>query len=206
MTLKLKFYTRDDKLPALIDELIVYAKQFVDIKLVLLDRGFRDIDIINNMQFRNASILMPAVLDDKCKKEFIKLANRRFARTRYSLRNQNGEYADVTLIMIKLPSEKEIGFFTTIKLTFLKNANFFLKTYAKRWNIETGYRLQNMFLPKTTSQNKVIRFFYFCYAVAMHNLWLLIRTTLNIRNQFTVLKMKLILILTWITTHLPYDW
>jgi len=206
MTFALKFYTREDKLSELLDELIVYVQEFVKIGLVLLDRGFRDVEIINNMEFRNAPILMPAVIDNKCKREFVKLVNRNFARVRYSLTNSRGNAADVTLIMIRLPNDKEIGFFTTMKFTFLKRPNFFLKTYAKRWNIETGYRLQNMFLPKTTSQNKVVRFFYFCYAVAMHNLWLIIRHITKLGKQFTVLKMKVILILVWVTTHLPYDW
>ena len=73
-------------------------------------------------------------------------------------------------------------------------------------DIETGYRLQKQFLPKTTSQIPIIKFFYFCYAVAMHNnLWLMMRSTEKLGKQFTVLKMKLVLILAWITTHLPYD-
>lgn len=205
MTLSIKFYTKEEKLPELLDDIIVYAKQFVDIKLVLFDRGFRDVKIINNMVYRNAPILMPAVMDDKCKNEFVRLANKSFAKVKYSLMNPENEFADVTLIMIKLSNGKEIGFFTTM-FTLFKTSKFFLKNYAKRWNIETGYRLQNMLLAKTTSQNKVIRFFYFAYAVAMHNLWLLLTSMKNIGKHFTLLKMKLVLILSWITTHLPYDW
>lgn len=206
VTLGIRFHGRDKQQHELVDELIQLAKKFVKIKEVLLDRGFRDVKIINNLEYRDAPVLMPCVKDEKAEKCFEELGKKNFKAIRYSMTNRQKESADVTLLMIRFNNGKEVGFYTTLRGTWLHRAKYYLDIYKKRWNIETGYRLQNMFLPKTTSINKAIRFFYFCYAIAMHNLWLIIRQTTNLGKQFTVLKMKIILVLFWITTHLPSDW
>jgi len=46
--------------------------------------------------------------------------------------------------------------------------------YAKRWGIETSYRVKkHSFRAKTTSKNYHIRLFYFLFSVLMYNLWIL---------------------------------
>jgi len=206
ITLGVRFLTKDDKQPELVDGLIRLAKEFVKIEVALLDRGFRDVTIFNNLEYLNVPILMPCVKDKKAEKCFEELGKKNFKAVKFWMKNLKHEFADVKLLMIRLSSGKEFGFYTTLKFTWLHGAKYYINIYKKRWNIETGYRLQNMFLPKTTSINKVIRFFYFCYAIAMHNLWLIIRQTTNFGKMFTVLKMKFVFVLFWITTHLPSDW
>ncbi len=206
ITLRVKFHLKDEEQSKLVGELIQIAKKFVRIKVVLLDRGFRDVHILNNLEYSQAPVLMPMVKDEKGEKCFEELGKKNLKAIKFSLMNKKREYADVKLLMIRLNNGKEIGFYTTLNFIRLHTVNYYLNLYKKRWNIETGYRLQNMFLPKTTSINKVVRFFYFCYAVAMHNLWLIMRLTTNLGKRFTVLKMKLILLVFWVTTHLPKDW
>lgn len=207
ITLGIRFYRREERLRELVDELIVYAQQHLKIEVVLLDRGFRDVALLNNLEYRGANVLMPCVKDNKAEKCFEELlTNKNFAVTRFQMVNQKKEGANVTLLMIRLGDDKEVGFYTTIRGSWLNKANYYLELYKKRWNIETGYRLQNMFLAKTTSIHEVVRFFYFCYAVAMHNLWLGIRKAEKIGNRFTVLMMKIFLVLFWVTTHLPKYW
>jgi IS4 transposase len=206
VNLSVKFYSRETTQPRLVDTLIKTAKEYVKIRVVLLDRGFRDVKLLNDLEYRGAPVLMPMIKDKKGEKCFEELGRRNFRAIRYWLKNQEGEYADVKLLMIRLSNGKEIGFYTTLRNTWLHNGNYYLNLYKKRWKIETGYRLQNMFLAKTTSINRVIRYFYFCYAVAMHNLWLIIKLTTNVGEGFTVLKMKFVLLLGWVFTHLPKDW
>jgi len=207
ITLGLRFYSRKNQLRKLVDELIVYAQRFVKIDVVLLDRGFRDAALLNQLEFRQADVLMPCFKDSKAEQYFAELGRKNFRTSRYFITSQKTkQVADVTLLMIRLINGKEIGFYTTMKGTWFHSANYYLSLYKKRWNIETGYRLQNMFLPKTTSIDKVVRFFYFCYAVAMHNLWLVIRQTQSMGKCFTVLLMKVVLVLFWVTTHLPKEW
>jgi len=206
INLAVRFYSRETTQSKLVDKLIKYAKKYVKLDVVLLDRGFRDVKIINDLEYRQAPVLMPMVKDKKGEKCFEELGRRNFKAIKYWLRNKKGEYADVKLLMMRLSNGKEIGFYTTLKNTWLHNVNYYLNLYKKRWKIETGYRLQNMFLAKTTSINKIVRYFYFCYAVAMHNLWLIIRLTTKVGQGFTVLKMKFVLLLGWVFTHLPKDW
>lgn len=206
ITLGVRFYSRDKRQSKLVDEFIQLAKKYVKIGVVLLDRGFRDVNILNNLEYREARVLMPCVKDEKAQKCFDELGKKNFKVIKFWMQNKKGESADVKLLMIRLSNGKEVGFYTTLGFTWLHKPSYYLEIYKKRWNIETGYRLQNMFLPKTTSVNKVVRFFYFCYAVAMHNLWLIIRLTTKLGKCFTVLKMKIILLLFWVTTHLPKDW
>jgi len=206
INLAVKFHSRETTQARLVDKLIKQAKKYVKVKVVLLDRGFRDVKILNNLEYRQTPVLMPMVKDKKGEKYFEELGKRNFRAVKYWLKNKEGEFADVKLLMIKLSNGKEIGFYTTLRNTWLHNGNYYLNIYKKRWKIETGYRLQNMFLAKTTSTNKVIRYFYFCYAIAMHNLWLIIKQTTKIGKMFTVLRMKFVLLLSWVFTHLPPDW
>lgn len=48
-----------------------------------------------------------------------------------------------------------------------------LQLYKDRWAIETGYRMYNQFLMKTTSRNYTIRLFYFLFACLMYNSWVI---------------------------------
>ena len=200
LTLAVKFLTKNETLPKIVDELVKIAKKFVRIKTLLLDRGFRDVSIMNQLEFLKIPMLMPCIKDKKTRNEFEK-ATRKFHVVKYWWKNCNGEYADFKLIMMKLDNGKEIGFYTTLRLPWLRRAQYFLDLYAKRWNIETGYRLQKQFLPKTTCIKGVVRYFYFCYAVAMHNLWLCLRDTVK-SFTLTTLTLKVILVYYWVTTHL----
>ena len=206
ITLGVRFYSRKDQQRELVDELIKYAKEYIKIEVVLLDRGFRDASLLNNLEYREAPLLMPCVKDAKAEKCFEELQNKLFKTKRFVITNSKKEGANVTLLMIRLSNDKEVGFYTTLFGTWFHSARYYLDIYKKRWNIETGYRLQNQFLPKTTSIEKGVRLFYFCYAVAMHNLWLIIKRTIAVGSRFTVLMMKMILMLFWVTTHLPKQW
>lgn len=203
LTLAVKFYPRRKGLVQIVHELVKIAKKYVKVKTLLLDRGFRDTKILNSLEFLQIPMLMPCIKDRKTRKEFEK-AKRKFHVVKYCWRNVKGEYADFKLMIMKLDSGKEIGFYTTLRFVMFRTMRYYLGLYAKRWNIETGYRLQNLFLPKTTCVKGVVRYFYFCYAVAMHNLWLCVRNLVK-GMSLTVLVVKFVLIYFWITTHLAKE-
>ncbi|MFH1439448.1 MAG: transposase [Candidatus Woesearchaeota archaeon] len=203
ITLGVKIHRRGIHLYNIVNDLVKHVKKFVKIKVLLLDRGFRDVDIFNQLEYLKIPVLMPCIKDKKTRKQFEK-AVRKFSVVKYYWKNCRGEFADFKLLMIKLDNEKEIGFYTTMRYTFLHSVRYYLNLYAKRWNIETGYRLQKYFLPKTTCVKGVVRYFYFCYAVAMHNLWHIIKIVTD-KVTFTVTTMKFILVYFWITTHLSFE-
>ena len=53
------------------------------------------------------------------------------------------------------------------------------QAYRRRWGIETSYRKVREFLPKTTSPTFSVRLFYFLFAVALYNLWILVNLLLT---------------------------
>lgn len=200
LTLAVKFYPKKKGLVQIVHELVKLAKEYVKIKTLLLDRGFRNTNILNDLEFLQVPMLMPCIKDKKTREEFEK-SKSKFHVVKYYWKNCKGEYADFKLMIMKLNNGKEIGFYTTLKFVLFRTMKYYLDLYAKRWNIETGYRLQNLFLPKTTCVKGVVRYFYFCYAVAMHNLWLCLRAIVK-GVSLTVLVVKFILVYFWITTHL----
>ena len=197
--MKVLLHQRDQTLKKVVEKLVKHAQKFVKIKVLLLDRGFRDVNIFNELEFIKVPVIMPCIKDDKTKEEFSK-AKKRFEVVKYYWRNIKREYSDFKLVMIKLSNNKEIGFYTTISFARLKTAKYFINLYRMRWNIETGYRVQKDFLPKTTCIKGVVRYFYFCYSVAMHNLWLCLRASSG--KSFGVLTLKFLMVYFWITTHI----
>lgn len=180
----------------IVEELIIQARKIVRIKCLLIDRGFYDTNVFNKLEQLNVKYLMPCKSDDKTDKMFEQYLKSNYEVKPYFCQNKKKEYADFKLIMLKLNDGKEIGYVTNMHFIKLHRAEYYIKLYKKRWNIETGYRLQNMFLAKTCSLNPSVRLFYFCYAVALHNLWVMIKSKIQNRNfNVPVLMFILVLIL-----------
>lgn len=191
MTLAVRLHRREESLCNIVIELIKYAQLHVSIDVLLLDRGFRDVALINDLEYLGIPMLMPAFRDERTRQA---LAQSWLSKSRrWSFRNAKCEYADVTLLKVTLPDGSNVGFYTTLRATWLHRVQYYLDLYAKRWNIETGYRVQKQFLPKTTCVKGVVRLFYFSYAVAMHNLWLCIKIIVWKTVKFTVAFMKYLL-------------
>lgn len=192
-TLKVRLFRRGESLRDITVELVQCALQHAKVDLLLLDRGFRDVELLNDLEFGRIPILMPAFDDQRTRAA---LAKMRWHCRRWWFRNAKCEYADVTLLKATLPDGSAVGFYTTKHGAWWRPSRYFVDVYKKRWTIETGYRVQNQFLAKTTSVVGAIRLFYFSYAVALHNLWLELRGTI-LTIRFTVTRMK-----TMITTIL----
>ena len=76
---------------------------------------------------------------------------------------------------------------------FDKNLRGAIEMFRKRWGIETGYRMIDQFLPKTTSKNYIVRMFYFFFGCIMYNAWILfnlIKSTIKRYLHIPVLFFK----------------
>ncbi len=177
-----------------VEELIMQAKKLVKIKCVLIDRGFYDTKVFNKLEQLGVKYLMPCKHDEKTEKMFDKYLRSNYEVEPYFCKNNKQEYADFKLIMIRLNDGSEIGYVTNMHFIRLHRAKYYIELYRRRWNIETGYRMQNQFLAKTCSINPSVRLFYFCYAVGLHNLWIMIKSRVQSRN-FNVPMLMLIFVL-----------
>jgi hypothetical protein len=160
----------------IVEKLILEAKKYVRIKLVLIDRGFYDTKVFNKLEQLHVKYLMPCKYNERTEKMFQEHLKSDYEVKPYFCQNSQKEYADFKLIMIRLSDAKEIGYVTNMCFIKLHRAKYYIELYKKRWNIETGYRMQNMFFAKTCSINPSIRLFYFCYSVALHNLWIIAKS------------------------------
>lgn len=190
----------------IIEELILQAKKLVRIKCVLIDRGFYDTTVFNKLEQLGVKYLMPCRSDYKTDKMFEKHLSSDYEVEPYFSQNAKKEYADFKLIMVRLEDRTEIGYVTNMHFIKLHRAKYYIELYKKRWNIETGYRLQNMFLAKTCSINSSVRLFYFCYAVALHNLWVMIKSKVQNKDfKVPVLMFKFALIIAVIVEFLDRE-
>ena len=178
----------------IVEELITQAKRLVRIKCVLIDRGFYDTKVFNKLEQLGVKYLMPCRYDGRTDKMFEKHLSSDYEVQPYFSKNKKQEYADFKLIMIRLEDGTEIGYVTNMHFIKFHRAKYYIELYKKRWNIETGYRLQNMFLAKTCSIDASVRLFYFCYAVALHNLWVMIKSKVQ-SNDFNVPVLMFIFVL-----------
>ena len=190
----------------IVEELVIQAKKLVRIKCVLIDRGFYDTKVFNKLEQLGIKYLMPCRADDKTDKMFDKYLSSNYEVKPYFCQNVKKEYADFKLIMIRLENGTEIGYVTNMHFIKLHRAKYYIELYQKRWNIETGYRLQNMFLAKTCSINPSVRLFYFCYAVALHNLWVMIKSKVqNKKFNVPVFMLMFVLILVVVAEFLDVN-
>jgi len=125
ITLGVRFYSHEEHQRKLVDQLIQYAGEHVKIDLVLLDRGFRDAALLNNFEYRGASVLMPCVKDAKAEKCFDELREKKFKSTRFVISNNKKEAANVAEHALLLGVILSI-FFTTVGIASAKPLFIFL--------------------------------------------------------------------------------
>lgn len=65
--------------------------------------------------------------------------------------------------------------------------------YGRRWDIETGYRVQKEnFYPKTTSKNYNVRLFYFLFSQLLYNAWILTNIAVSLHLHGEIRDEKIV--------------
>ena len=135
--------------------LIKMAMKYVDIELVMLDRGFFSCYVIKELNKMGIDFLMPAV------------NNRRIEKIKKSVYGYEMKRSKFNLI-----AKGERKWATSLNFLPEKMA----RMYKKRWRIETGYSKKKDFKLRTRTRNPVIRFLFFVIEVLMYNYWILTRS------------------------------
>ena len=84
-----------------------------------------------------------------------------------------------------IPTRLVVGKEEKITWVFVTNMEFtdfvkYKKLYKKRWNIETGFRVQDEATIKTKSTDIRVRYFLFLAAMLLYNMW----KSLDVKIQF----------------------
>ena len=154
----------------------------VHISVVLLDRGFFTVDVIEMLKRLGVYFIIPAVKNDKVKEAMLHYDEKQPAK-RFILGNKRKNVCFKLYLCkrpaLQLPKKKKLtvsdlyfGFATNLPRSLaIKLPSFIPHEYRRRWGIETGYRVQDNAQAKTTSTNYKLRLLYQMTSVLLYNVW-----------------------------------
>lgn len=146
---------------------------WLDIRRVFLDRGFYEVHVLQALEAFDLNYIVRA-------RQFPNLASGPIETTveeEYEMSRSRPPYASVTLTRFAVPhaenpETKQTYFVTNLQVNE-QSAEGLAESYRRRWGIETSYRVIGDFLAKTTSKSYSVRLFYFSFAVALYDIWVL---------------------------------
>jgi hypothetical protein len=166
-----------------VEKLITEAKaRGVHIGLVLLDRAFFTIDVITTLLKLKVYFIMPAVKNSKVK-EAMQNYDKKEPTKRFTLGDQRKNVRFNLVIYPRtaeqLPKNKKLnardlyfGFATNLPGSLATELPAFIPCeYRRRWGIETGFRVQDNVMAKTTSKKYMVRLLYHLASVLFYNVW-----------------------------------
>lgn len=158
-----------------VERLLIYAKHKVKIRRVYLDRWFYRVDMIRVLKKHGLKFIIQApVRGTEIKESMRKGKTPLCFDHEMMLGGTPRERESVKLFIVDSHwgAGKRVCFATNLDVNE-GNANHFAELFRKRWGIETSYRVEGIFRPKTTSKTYSVRLFYFSFSVCLYNLWVL---------------------------------
>lgn len=155
----------------------------VKVRYVTLDGGFFSIEILGFLEKQKVRYLLHMPSTSKTRKMRL-WKNRRF---RYQT-NRHSRRADQQIefdVVVAFDENKKYKYLLATNLHY--TPSILLRMFNKRWGIETGYRMVNQFLIKTTSLQYVVRLFHYLFACVVYNAW----TLYNEKEPWPVIRFKL---------------
>ena len=151
-------------------------------RLILLDREFYSVDVMEAVLQSKNKFLMPAIKNSTTKKAILEYhAGTREIASKHTITNKFQRSMSFTLIITKSKkhgdpkvniTEWYHAFATNLTMgRALKEITTLPEEYRKRWGIETGYRQIEEIRPRTTSRDDVFRMMLFYTALLFYNLW-----------------------------------
>ena len=164
-----------DELAETIRQLVSKAREYVDINRVYLGRGFYRVHLALALEDLGVKFVMRAPQTRKVQR-FIADQDEDTFVTDYGMARSNPPTGRTTVRLVVVPhrSRDDDHFCLVTNRDVTRDvAQPLAEAYRRRWGIETSYRKVTDFLPKTSSPTFSVRVFYFLFAVALYNLWVL---------------------------------
>ena len=165
----------------------------IQIRMLLLDREFYSAGIMNLLEGRGITWLMPAVKTDTVKRAISEFERgERGAVSTHSV-GSGGLRAGFTLIIRPAEDEDDARetatgsregegesvyhvFATSVSPEAVgSDPDRFVEMYRRRWGIETAFRCYEQVRPRTTSRNESVRLLLLFFPMPFHNAWILAR-------------------------------
>lgn len=191
-----------------ISKLISKTREYVDIKLMLMDRAFFNADELEFLIADNILHMIPARRNKK-----IDALARAVRLKRSSIPNTPDSFyivpdyllakrVRIQLVFYFTPSKEpdkpdKCFIFTTNLKVDANNVKELAELYRKRWGIETGYRVKDRVWCKTCSTSYVARLLFLFLSILLYNFWTLLRILkppwTRVYKRFTLNKLKKII-------------
>jgi len=160
-----------------IRQLITFARKHVNIKYIVVDRGFFSTKYLSLFEEMGVKYLMPGVKNERVKRligEGVRYAQIDMKSTIYRKYRTR-----IRLLFRKASDGRIVCFATNFKQQQVYGIDLF-SLYSRRWNIETGFRvIKHEFMAKTTSTQYRIRMFMFMFSLLLYNIWVIVNAMLN---------------------------
>ncbi|WP_328765699.1 transposase [Haloarcula rubra] len=166
--------------------LIVEARQYVPIRHVYLDRGFYQVYVVAELERLEIDYIVRARPSTGMKARLS--AGAETVVDAYQMQRKRPPTAAVDVTVFAVPhrtSEDEHVWFVTNLNVENETARAYAAAFRRRWGIETSYRQIGDFLPRTSSPTFSVRLFYFLFAVALYNLWVLANVLVSTGRKST---------------------
>ncbi|MFP8958927.1 transposase [Natrialbaceae archaeon A-CW3] len=178
VTLAAKHVPRTDT-PSLIEairDVIETAREIVSITRLYCDRGLYRVELVNALVDLDVEFVMRAPKTPGIKRVLSEHDAERFV-TNYELVRKASPTMRVPVTLVVVPHhsrDDDSLCLITNRTRMIDEAVALAQAYRRRWGIETSYRKIGEFLPRTTSPVFAVRLFYFLFAVAVYNLWIIV--------------------------------
>lgn len=168
------------RLPTIVAQELTWLKKHQLCDRVLLDRGFNDKTIYNDIDSQGTEFLMPLTRNkalnevfNEYKPHITKREKKKgFVLKGYQPEGWTGNYRVVAVRIKKRKTTKGDKWKWSLFLTNMPHRpTSLLFIYRQRWGIETSYRQIHSFHAVTTSQKYGVRVFLMGLAVLMFGLW-----------------------------------
>jgi len=182
--------------------LIKNVKKMINIKAVLMDRGFFRAVTVDILQEHSIPFVIRVIRTKRINRfleEFKK--NRRawctydyeINKTAHGCSDRRGTRVKTTVVIVDnstvegIPAEKYdendryFIFITNLPVDSQEIAFQLARDFRKRWSIETGYKTKKQFRGKTCSLSYAVRLFLILLSFVLYNLWVSINSRLKHR-------------------------
>jgi len=159
-----------------IREVIETARQAVSITRIYCDRGLYRVELVDELVDLGVEFVMRAPKTPGIKRVLAEHDEERFVSDYELVRKRSPTMrVPVTLVVVPHHSRDDDSLcLITNRPRTVDEAVPLAQAYRRRWGIETSYRKIGEFLPRTTSPVFAVRLFYFLFAVALYNLWIVV--------------------------------
>ena len=162
---------RGESRKAIVKDLLDSAEQLVHVDKVLMDREFDSQHVLEMINQRGLSYIVPKRMQTSEKAQAKRLLQRGQDRyeTDRKLHLGKNEWHETKLVY-RRKEDSEHDDHRQYSVFMTNRGSGHLTEYGYRWEIESGYRSIKRFMAATTSKDFGLRFFYFAFACLLYSI------------------------------------